>query len=141
MDGSLSGLAPGSTVTAYHAFNEWEECPRANSTFSNGLVCNPSVRVRKLSIPFTASPLRVQPRELNAKDVLVKKSRKIQPHGFKATFLYTGSSARPTRFEISRLLLDIADFLGLVCVFALCFFVMSCTNMHGCTYMSVAIVS
>lgn len=114
LDGSLSGGSPGTTVTAYHPFNEWEECPRANATFSGGLVCNASVRVRKLSIPFTASPKRVQPRELNAKDVMIKKSRKIQPYGFKAVFRYTGSRPEPSRFERTRAVQDVAVFLGLV---------------------------
>lgn len=117
LDGSLTNRGPATTVTAYHAFNEWEECPRANATFSNGLICNSSVRVRKLSIPFTASPKRVQPRELNAKDILIKKSRKIRPHGFKAVFRYTGSDVRPSRFERARAVQDVAGFLGLVSTF------------------------
>jgi len=112
LDGSLTGQGPATTVTAYHAFNEWEECPRQNETFSNGLVCNSSVRVRKLSIPSFAAPKRTQPRELNAKDMYIKKSRKVEPHGFKAVFEYTGPYERPTRFERIQALRDIAQFLG-----------------------------
>lgn len=115
LDGSLTGEGSGTTVTAYHPFNEWEECPRANATFSGGLVCNSSVRVRKLSIPFTDSPKRVQPRELNAKDIVVKKSRKIAPHGFKAVFRYTGTRVEPSPFERKRAIQDVAEFLRLVC--------------------------
>ena len=112
MDGTLSGQA-GGTVTAYHRFNEWEECPKdTTGTFGGGIVCNSSVRVRKLSIPAIAGMKRTEPRELLGKDFYIKKSRSIQPFGFRATFLYVGGLA-PTPFEKRKARNDIADYLGL----------------------------
>jgi plastocyanin len=112
MDGTLSGQA-GGTVTAYHRFNEWEECPRdITGTFGHGIVCNSSVRVRKLSIPAIEGMKRTEPREVLGKDFYIKKSRSIQPFGFRATFLYVGGLT-PTAFEKRKARVDIAEYLGL----------------------------
>lgn len=112
LDGSLSGQA-GGTVTAFHRFNEWDECPRANETFSNGIVCNSSVRVRKLSIPSFLGPKRTEPREILAKDFYIKQSVMQQPIGFRFALPYQGDQSDPTRFEKKSVLEDIANFLAL----------------------------
>ena len=50
MDGSMTGYVNGS-LTAYYAFNVNPHCKQMNATYG-GIVCDPSVRVRKLSIMY-----------------------------------------------------------------------------------------
>ena len=115
LDGSLTGTGvPGGTVTAFLKFNVWEECPQdTTGTFEYGIVCNSSVRVRKLSIPSFVGPKRTEPRELMMKDLFIKKSRMVQPKGFEVSFPYNGDGVDATKFEKITALRNIADFLGL----------------------------
>ena len=117
LDGSLSGSMPHSTVTAYHAFNEWEECPRAGKLFSDGLVCNSSVRVRKMGIPLEVGvPLKVAPFELANRDLVIKKSRLVNPYGF-TVILQTAPNSRylgsVPHFMKKLIMQAISDLVGL----------------------------
>ena len=49
LDGSLTGYVNG-TATPYYPWNEWPECVKQDATYSNGLVCNGDVRVRRLQM-------------------------------------------------------------------------------------------
>lgn len=117
LDGSLSGGDPGSSVINYNAFNDWEECDRANSTWTNGLICNSSVRVRKVGIPLTAGVPKVYaPLNNGGRDIYVKKSRMIKPHGFTAVFETPRNGSKfgvVPGYERSHMLAAISSFLAL----------------------------
>ena len=123
LDGSLTSPAgdgtsgdAGASVTAYHAFNEWEECPRADDTFSKGLVCNSSVRVRKLQIPVDVNVPKVYAPVTNTgRGVFLKKSKMIDPYGFVAVFESGRANASGAVRSIERkaILKAVAGFLGL----------------------------
>ena len=118
LDGSLSGTGDAhSTVTAYHAFNEWEECPRQGKLFSGGLICNSSVRVRKAQIPYESGvPNKVQPSVLADRDLLIKKSRMINPFGFTViiqTGRQTNYKGAVPHFMKKHILQNISDLVGL----------------------------
>ena len=58
LDGSLTGYVNG-TATPYYPWNEWPECVKQGATYTNGLVCNGDVRVRRLQME------NVAPNQLN----------------------------------------------------------------------------
>ena len=74
-DGSLTGHVNGS-ATAYKKFNDWTDategnpCTPGNETFSGGIVCDGSVRIRRLEFKD------VNPDEINGLAVWLKKSGK-----------------------------------------------------------------
>ena len=123
LDGSLTGDKAkgvagdaGASVVAYHAFNEWDECPRADKKFSKGLVCSSKVRVRKLAIPINVNVPKVYAPVTNAgRQVYLKQSEMIDPMGFVAVFesnrVNSSGSVRP--IEKSAILTAVAGFLGL----------------------------
>ena len=53
LDGSLTGYVNG-TATPYYPWNEWPECVRQGAMYTNGIVCNGDVRVRRLQIDNVA---------------------------------------------------------------------------------------
>ena len=53
LDGSLTGYVNG-TATPYYPWNEWPECVKQGATYTNGLVCNGDVRVRRLQMDNVA---------------------------------------------------------------------------------------
>jgi hypothetical protein len=61
LDGSLTGIASG-TATPYYGFNEWTPtCTRQGLALDSGLLCDASVRVRRVQIDG------VNPREMDFK--------------------------------------------------------------------------
>ena len=64
LDGSLTGHVNG-TATPYYQWNEWPECRRQGANFTYGLVCDGSVRVRRLQISGVA------PTQLNYQSLAV----------------------------------------------------------------------
>ena len=49
MDGSLTGLGPGTWATAYWKHNDQPECQRDEAVY-NGLICDSSVQVRRIAV-------------------------------------------------------------------------------------------
>ena len=69
LDGTLTGHVNGS-VTAYKEFNDWSnDCTVSEVQFSNGIVCNSSVRIRRLAITG------VDPEEIDGQPLWLKKSK------------------------------------------------------------------
>lgn len=69
LDGTLTGIEAG-TVTPYYSFNDWEECEQRGSELDDGLLCDASVRVRRLEIDG------VEPNEMDWKHIVMS-----TPHG------------------------------------------------------------
>ena len=124
IDGSLTGDAgPGSGdagahVTTYYQFNEWDECPRAGTKFSNGLVCNSTVRVRKADIPLAAGvPVKFTPVTVGARPLWIKKSEPVAPTGFVAVYESTrnatGVPGALRVFEKKAIVKAVARFLNM----------------------------
>lgn len=64
LDGSLTGEA-NATATPYYAFNDWPECAQSDATLDDGLFCDSSVVMRRLSMD------KVEPRELDWRVVVI----------------------------------------------------------------------
>eukprot|EP00040_Diaphanoeca_grandis_P004673 m.29668 g.29668 ORF g.29668 m.29668 type:complete len:4542 (+) comp16144_c0_seq1:223-13848(+) len=67
LDGSLTEHKGGSALP-YYKFNDWDACSRNETTFGDGMVCDGSVRVRRLQLSEHS------PRELDRKAISFKKS-------------------------------------------------------------------
>ena len=118
LDGSLSDEAPGTSVIAYHAFNDWPECSTTDDQskmFGGGLVCNNTVRVRKVGIPVYGAK-KFSPYSNFKEKVYIKPSELVNPLGFTAVFETPRNHSRGgyiPPFEKPYLLSAIAAFLGL----------------------------
>lgn len=86
MDGTLTGVANGS-VTSYKKYNDWSDtaaCNRSNTEFSGGIVCDDTVRIRRLFVD------KVDPMDLDSKPVFLKKSNRTYTSSGSATEVYGG---------------------------------------------------
>ncbi|CAE7614256.1 PKHD1L1, partial [Symbiodinium sp. KB8] len=64
VDGSLTGIANG-TVLPFYEFNAWPECTHEGEEYDDGMICDSSVRVRRVVIDG------VEPQELDFKNAIV----------------------------------------------------------------------
>ena len=84
LDGSLTGHVNGS-VTAYKEFNDWsDDCTVSDVEFSNGIVCNGAVRIRRLAISG------VDPQQIDGQPLWLKKSKQEVNAGGEMEEIYGG---------------------------------------------------